>query len=153
MNPCRKRVLPGHFLTLLLPSSLYQFSLLPVIQFSKCCFREFGTESTNNPLINTVIYSQHFSPWYCIYFVRRNSTWHPWELKGWWVLIKANIFTIFIAEFACKEYRWHNDPTVTRIFILKCHNFYHCFINLQSSWCLNIQSTNNYSIKQSVNLT
>ena len=36
-------------------------------------FGEFGIGSTNNPLIDILLYSHHFYAWYCIDIVRRNS--------------------------------------------------------------------------------
>ena len=42
-------------------------------QFLWCQFGEFGIGSTNNPLIDILLYSHHFYAWYCIDIVRRNS--------------------------------------------------------------------------------
>ena len=36
-------------------------------------FGEFSIGSTNNPLIDILLYSRHFYAWYCIDIVRRNS--------------------------------------------------------------------------------
>ena len=43
------------------------------MQFLSHKFKEFGTGSTTNPLIDIFLYSRHLSAGYCIDIVRRNS--------------------------------------------------------------------------------
>ena len=51
----------------------YYLSLLSAIQYLWWWFEEFGIGSTNNPLIDSSLYSRHFSVWYCLDIVSRNS--------------------------------------------------------------------------------
>ena len=47
--------------------------LTSAIQFLWCLFGEFGIGSSCIPIIYIFLYSHHFSAWYCVDIVRRNS--------------------------------------------------------------------------------
>ena len=64
------RITLAVLLTLSLSRSHKQLSLLFTIQFLWCYD---GVGSTNNPIIDILLYSHHLTAWYCIDIVRRNS--------------------------------------------------------------------------------
>ena len=57
----------------LTPKIMLVILLTSAIQFLWCFFGEFGIGSSYVPLIYIFLYSHHFSAWYCIDIVRRNS--------------------------------------------------------------------------------
>ena len=85
--------------------------------------REFGIGSTDNPLIDNLLYSHHFYAWYCTDIIRRNSLLITHGIN----FFKNILHEIIGLEFLSRDIWWEQWERLMLLFSLVCID-YLCYL-------------------------